>query len=42
MKYLKVSNIKLNIDSTNDDAIKEAIKITGINEHQISGANILV
>ena len=29
MKYIKVNNIKLNINSNNQDAINEAIKLTG-------------
>lgn len=41
MKYIRVSNIKLNIDATNDDAIREAIKISGINKHNVIGPEIL-
>ena len=41
MKYLKVSNIKLNIDATNEDAINEAIRISGINKHNVTGPEIL-
>lgn len=32
MMYYKVSNIKLNINATNEDAIKEALNRVGINE----------
>ena len=32
MKYIKVSNIKLNIDATNDDAINEALKRAGLKD----------
>ena len=41
MKYLKVSNIKLNIDATNEDAIKEALSIAGLNVDEVIEKEII-
>lgn len=41
MKYLKINNIKLNIDSTNQDAISEAIKIANIPINDVYESEIL-
>ncbi len=41
MKYLKVSNIKLNIDATNEDAIKEALSIAGLNVDEVIETEII-
>lgn len=41
MKFLKISNIKLNIDSTNDDAFERAYKIAGIKASFVLDKKIL-
>ena len=41
MSYIKVSNIKLNIDATNDDAIKEALKRVKLSFDDVSGIEIV-
>ena len=41
MNYIKVSNVKLNIDATNEDAINSALKIVGLNRDDINDAEII-
>lgn len=41
MKFLKISNIKLNIYEDNDNAFKKAIKIAGIQESDVIEKNLL-
>ena len=41
MKFLKVSNIKLNIQQTEDDAFKKAINIAGVSFDDVIEKRIL-
>lgn len=41
MKFLKISNIKLNIDSSKDDAFEKALKISGLKENSLLDKKIL-
>ena len=41
MKYLKVTNIKLNIDEGKDAAIRQALRIAGVSEKQLIRAKII-
>lgn len=41
MKYLKVSNIKLNIDSTVEDAKNKSLDICGLDENLVSDCEVL-
>lgn len=41
MKFLKISNIKLNIDASNEEAMDKALKIAGIKENTVIEKKIL-